>query len=559
MDYLSAFFSIAGSLGLFLYGMKVLSDGLQQAAGQRMQKVLTFMTGKRIAAVLTGFGVTAVIQSSSATTVMVVSFVNAGLLTLKQAIGVIMGANIGTTVTAWVVSLVGFTLKISSIAVPAVGIGFVLSILKWEKWKHWGTAVLGFGFLFLGLDFLTKAMPRLSPGVLAFIGAYSDRGFTSILIGTAIGLVITLIIHSSSAGTAVILTMAHNGIISYEMGAAMILGANIGTTIDAVLASIGAKPTAKQAALVHVLFNVIGTIWALIFFKPLLALVNFVTPAPSSGFEVTNNLAMLHTVFNMVNTIIFLPFVNQYEFLIKKLIKDGGPAEKQKHYTLSYSSGTFQNAPEMNILRAEKEIRDMAGIVSSMYGRISEDLAALTDNPEKEKAVEALTAELREKEAYADEMREALSHFLMECSRQKLSDHSERRISRLLQIIADLDYMTGYCYNIGLLLERSVKKNRLFTGASMKALAPYAGLVGEFLEFVQTRLGRALTPEEAEQAARTEEQINKARNKLRKYGQKRIEAGEDVKTELLFIDFIRRLENLGDYCYHISTALTHLG
>ena len=557
MDYLGIFFSIAGSLGLFLYGMKVLSDGLQLAAGQRMQKVLTFMTGNRISAVLTGLGVTAIIQSSSATTVMVVSFVNAGLLTLKQAIGVIMGANIGTTVTAWIVSIIGFTLKISSMAVPAIGLGFVLSVLKWEKCRQWGMAILGFGFLFLGLDFLTKAMPRLSPEVLSFIGAYSDKGFTSILIGTVIGLLITMIIHSSSAATAIILTLVHERMITYEMGAAMILGANIGTTIDAVVASIGAKPAARQAALVHVLFNVIGTVWALIFFKPLISLVNFVTPVSSSG-EVTNNLAMLHTIFNTINTLLFLPFVNQYASLIRRIIKDTGPEQELKHYTLSYSSGTFQNAPEMNILRAEKEIRDMAGIVSSMYGKISSGLATLKDNPEKEKAVEALTAEMRNKEEYADEMREELTHFLIECTRQKLNEKSERRISRLLRIIADLENMTDDCCTVSVLLERSIKKDRVFTGASMKALAPYAGLVGEFLDFVQTRLGRALTPEEAEQAALTEERINKARNKLRKYGQRRIEAGENVGTELLFIDFIRRLEHLGDYCYHISNALKHL-
>jgi len=559
MIYLTSIFAIAGSLGLFLYGMKVLSDGLQQAAGQRLQKVLAFMTGRRLSAIFTGFGITAIIQSSSATTVMVVSFVNAGLLTLKQAIGVIMGANIGTTVTAWIVSIVGFSLKINALAIPAIGIGFVFSVLKWEKCKHWGTAILGFGLLFLGLDFLTKSMPSLSSKTLDFISTYSNQGFTSVLIGTSVGLVITLILHSSSAGTAIVLTLAHEGMINYEMAASMILGANIGTTIDAALAGIGTKPAAKQTALVHVLFNVIGTIWAVPLLKPLLTIVNFVTPTSSSGMIITNNLAMLHTIFNTINTIIFFPFVNQFALLVNKIIKDKKPPiEELKHYTLSYSSGTFQNAPEMNIFRAEKEIRDMAGIVSDMYDRISEVLSTLKDNPEKQEAVASLTTELRNKEEYADEMREELTRFLMECTRQQLNEKSERRISRLLKIIAELEDMTDDCYRVGLLLEMSVLKDRLFTGPSMKALAPYTRLVGEFLDFVQTRLGRALTPEETEQAKITENRINKVRNKLRKYGQKRIEAGENVKTELLFIDFIRRLERLGDYCYQISTALAHL-
>ncbi|MDR2701514.1 MAG: Na/Pi cotransporter family protein [Spirochaetaceae bacterium] len=553
MGYLGIFFSITGSLGLFLYGMKVMGDGLQQAAGQRMQKALAFMTGNRLSAVLTGLGVTAVIQSSSATTVMVVSFVNAGLLTLKQAIGVIMGANIGTTITAWIVSLIGFSFKISALAFPAVGIGFVMSAMKW-KHKDWGVSLLGFGLLFMGLDFLTKSMPSLSTETLAFINIFSDRGFMSILLGTSMGLGITLIIHSSSAATAIFLTLAHQGTINYEMAAAMILGANIGTTIDAALAAIGAKPAAKQAALVHVLFNVIGTIWALVFFRQLLALVDIVTP----GTEITNHLAMLHTVFNTVNTLFFFPFVNQFAALVKKIIKDKGVSAEQKHYKLSYTSATFQNTPELNIYRANNEIREMAGIVSSMYGRISGVLDTLKDSPEQEKAVEELTAELRDKEIYADEMREELTHFLMECARQMLNQRSERRISRLLRIVADLENMTDDCYTASLLLERSVKKDLVFKGESMKALVPYTGLVGEFLNFVQTRLGRILTPEESEQAALAEGRINKERNKLRKYGRKRIEAGENVKTELLFIDFIRHLEQLGDYCYHISFALAHL-
>jgi phosphate:Na+ symporter len=571
MEYFTAFFSIAGSLGLFLYGMKVMSDGILQAAGQRMQRALSFMTGNRLIAVLTGFGVTAVIQSSSATTVMVVSFVNAGLLTLRQAIGVIMGANIGTTITAWIVSLIGFSLKISALALPAVGIGFVLSVIKW-KHKDLGTAILGFGLLFMGLDLLTKSMPSISPEALGFINSFSGFGFVSILLGAGIGLVITLIIHSSSASTAIVLTMAHQGLVSYELAAAMILGANIGTTIDAALAAIGAKPTARQAALVHVLFNVIGTVWALIFFRPLLHLVDAVTPGLPLGDGITNHLAMLHTVFNAVNTILFFPFVSQFAALVEKIIREK-PGETAAHYRLVYSSGTFRDTPELNIVRAEKEIRDMAGIVSSMYGRISAVLSTLKENPDKEKAVDTLTAELKDKEAYADEMREELTHFLMECTRQKVNETSERRISRLLRIIADLENMTDDCYGVSLLLERSVKKDQIFNGKAMKALAPYTSLVGEFLDLVQDRIG-VLTPavstkaprrkipsgdsHTAEQAAALEERINTARNKLRKRGRKRIEAGENVKTELLFIDFVRRLEQLGDHCYSISAALAHL-
>jgi phosphate:Na+ symporter len=263
-------------------------------------------------------------------------------------------------------------------------------------------------------------------------------------------------------------------------------------------------------------------------------------------------------MFNTINTLLFFPFVNQFALLVGKIIKDSGPEKKVKHYTLHYSSGTFQNAVEMNILRAEKEMRDMAGIVSSMYSKISKTLAALKDNPDREKATAALAEKLREKEAYADEMRDELTNFLMECTRQKNSEKSGRRISRLMQIVASLENMTDDCYNVSILLHRSIQKDRLFTGASMKALVSFTRLVGKFLNFVQAHLGSTLTPEEAEEAKQIESRINKTRNRLRKYGRKRIQAGENVNTELLFIDFIRRLEHLGDYCFHISNALAHL-
>jgi phosphate:Na+ symporter len=554
MQIISAFFRIAGSLGLFLYGMKIMSDGIQQVAGSRMQRVLGFMTGNRLIAVLTGMIVTAIVQSSSATTVMVVSFVNAGLLTLTQSIGVIMGANIGSTITAWVVSLIGFSLNLSALALPAVGIGFVMGVIKW-KHKDLGVVLLGFGFLFLGLDLLTTSMPTLSTGTFAFITSFSNLGFVSILIGTGIGLVVTLITHSSGASTAIFLTMAHQGLINYSLGAAMILGANIGTTIDAALASIGTKTVAKQAALVHILFNVIGTVWALFLFRPLVALVDWITPGPLSE-GVTTHLAMFHTIFNVVNTILFFPFVRPFARLVAFLIKDTSPAGRGP-YRLEYTSGTLQDTPEFNILRAEKEIRDMAGIDASMYAAVSGTLKVLHDSG-RESAMDALVKEMKEKEEFADEMREELTRFLMECTRQQLNYRSERRVSLLLRIVADLEDMTDDCYSISLLLERSVKKNHLFKEKEVNALIPYVTRVEDFLDYVRSHLGQPLRPEQAAYAAELENQIDKYRNKLRKWSRKRIEAGADVKTELLFIDLVRRIEKLGDYCYGITEALAHM-
>jgi phosphate:Na+ symporter len=560
MEYIGIFFRIVGSLGLFLYGMKVMSDGIQQTAGPRLQSVLGFITGNRFVAVFTGFVVTAIIQSSSATTVMVVSFVNAGLLTLTQSIGVIMGANIGTTVTAWIVSLVGFTLNLSTLALPAVGLGFILRVIKW-KHQDLGEIILGFGLLFLGLDFLTRSMPGLNAHALSFISSASSLGFFSTLIGTGIGLVLTLITHSSSASTAIMLTMAHNGIITYHMAAAMILGANIGTTIDAALAAIGTKTTARQAALVHVLFNVIGTFWALIFFEPLIALVDFITPGAMTGTGITSHLAMFHTIFNVINTLLFLPFVKPFARLVTLMIRDTQDTRTSRQagpYKLLYKSGSIQDTPEFNILRAEKEIRDMAGLASSMYGQFRLTLNAAQEAPITEEKVAVLVEDLREKENFADEMREELTLFLIECTRQKLNYRSERHVSQLLRIIADLEDMTDDCYGVSLILARSVKKDRIFKKKEMEALVPYIGLVADFLLFVQDHLGRRLSEEQAVYAEDLEKKISKSRDKLRKLGRKRIEAGENVKTELLFIDLVRQIERLGDYCYNISEAFSRI-
>jgi phosphate:Na+ symporter len=344
------------------------------------------------------------------------------------------------------------------------------------------------------------------------------------------------------------------------MAAAMILGANVGTTIDAALAAIGTKTAAKRAALVHVLFNLIGAVWAILLLKPLLALVELVSPGAIVPGMVQNalipaHLAMFHTVFNMVNTLLFFPFVKPFAALVSFLVKDDKPGVVPEHYRLVYKSGSIQNTPELNIIQAEKEVRDMAGIASSMYARVSEALKTFKETESREEAVSVLVGEMKAREEYADEMRESLTAFLIECTREQLNPRSERRVSQLLRIIADLEDMTDDCYSVGLLLNRSVRKNHIFKEKEMAALTPYLGLVEEFLTLVREHLGKHLSPEETEHAKSLEEKIDASRNRLRKLGRKRIEAGEDVKTELLFIDLVRRIEKLGDYCFDIAETL----
>jgi phosphate:Na+ symporter len=467
-----------------------------------------------------------------------------------------MGANIGTTTTAWIVSLVGFSIDISALALPAIGLGFIMGAAKW-KHQALGGAFLGFGFIFLGLRFLTDAVPRdtVTPESLAFIRHISNLGFLSVLIGVGVSTAVTLLMHSSAATITLVITLAYGGVIDWKISAAMILGANIGTTIDAILAAIGTKTAAKQTALVHVLFNVVGSVIALIFFHPLLRLVDFLVPGDPLGPGIATHLAMFHTVFNLLGTLVFLPFVPQFAALVSFLIKDKDSKEALPTvYRLEYQHST-RSTPELNIIRAEKEIRDMTDLASSMFARVSEALAGFREEGDKTSAVDALVTEMKDKEEYADEMRVELTRFLLECTRQQLSHQSEQKVYRLLRIISDLEDMTDDCYSVSLLLDRSVKKNLLFKNKEMEALAPYVAQVEDFLSFVKGHVGRSITAEQAAFAGRLEDTIDKSRDKLRRLGRKRIEAGEDVKTELLFIDVVRRIEKVGDYCYNIAEAL----
>ena len=568
---------------MFLFGMKVMSEGLQKSAGERMRKTVNFMTGNRFSGLLTGFVATAIIQSSSAFSVIVVSFVNAGLLTLTQSIGVIFGTNIGTTLTGWIISLLGFKLSIDSLALPAIGIGFIATIIKW-KYRSVGDFLMGFGFLFLGLHFLTAGMGTdTAKGLLDFdaIGALGDHRFLAIIIGFGVGLVMTVIINSSTASITLIMALAYQGIVPYEMAAGMVMGANLGTTTDAPLASLAGNANSKRTALIHVLFNVIGVAWAVPLLIPLLNLVNFILPGDPWAGIISNeaiplHIAGLHTTFNIINTILFLPFVNQFARFVTFLVKEKETEVKDTHYNFAYLSTSVADSPELNIMRAEKEIRNMAGIVSFMFSRFSTALRALhEEGAEKaESTVAALCEELEQKEQYVDEMREALSGFLIECSRgdslnadvlpqrpsvvgalMRLNNRSEKRITRLMRVIGTLEEMSDECYSISRLLEKSVRKDCIFKEKEMNELIPYVGHVEEFLVLLEEQFGRKVTAEQKARAAELEGNIDRNRKKLNKLGRKRIEAGGNVRSELLFIDLVRRIEKLGDYCFDISGAV----
>ena len=547
MRIISVIFQLAGSLALLMYGMKMLGEGIQKSAGNSLHRFLAVMTSNRFAAVFTGCLITIIIQSSGATTVMVVSFVNAGLITLQQSVGVIFGANIGTTVTAWIVALFGFQFNIAAAAIPVFGIGYLIKYVRKIKKESAGEALMGFGLLFLGLDFLSA----LSPGAdnAAVLNVFQNGGTVSILLGMLGGLLITAIIHSSSAATAVILTLCRNGVLHWEFAAAMVLGCNIGSTIDAVLASMGTKANARRAALVHVLFNVAGSILAFIFFRPLLALVDFITPGTVMQ-TLPSHVAMLHTLFNVLSTLLFLPFTSQIALLTEKLIKTE-PNEIPGEYRLDFISSGIKESVEPHIIRAEKEISDMIMLAIAMFARIREGFSDRT-----ERFISQQMEFIEEREEYADQMQEQLSLYLYKCTELPVTERQRNNLAAMLHIVDEIENITDDCRSIAIHLKRSIEKNMQFNKADMDALQPYVDLVERLLNFVNAHINRPLSPEEMAQAAETENKIDSFRKELKKVARKRLEEGADVKAELLYIDLVRNIEKIGDRAYSISEALT---
>ena len=374
---LSTALSILGSLGVFLFGMKIMSEGIQKVAGNRLRNILTYMTQNRFAGVLTGFVTTCLVQSSSATTVMVISFVNARLLTLFQAIGVIMGANIGTTITIWMIVLFGYDFDIEAFALPSIAIGLPLIFSKFTKRKNIGEIFLGFGLLFLGLNFLKDSVPDIegNEAIYNMLSSFAGSGIFSLLIFIAIGIILTIVVQSSSAAMAITVAMAFNGWIDFPTACALVLGENIGTTITAYLASINGNYHAKRAARAHMIFNVFGVVWIILLFKVFVSLIDTIVPGDlnfnqgGADFDVMKyHLAMFHTMFNVINVLILIWFVPQIENIVKKMVKPK-ENEKEVEYSLEYFSTNIQPTPEIAILEAKKEVLNMSNVINDFLSR----------------------------------------------------------------------------------------------------------------------------------------------------------------------------------------------
>ena len=552
LSIISIIFNFVGALALLLWGMDLLSSGIQKGAGNKLQKLLSVVSGNRFTAVFTGLLVTGIIQSSSATTVMVVSFVNAQILSLTQAIGIIFGANIGTTVTAWIVSFLGFSFKVSAIAIPLIGIGFFLKSLKKSKIKNFSDLFLGFGMLFLGLDLLGDTL-SLNPESVSFINSITDWGFLGIIVGVLIGAVLTGLIHSSSAFTAIILTMAAAGSINWKLSAALVLGSNIGTTIDAVLSSIGASTNAKRAAAVHVGFNICGTIIAIICFNPFLSLVDLIVPGTPES-NITNHIAMLHTVFNTCTTLIFLPFVNQIAMLVSKLIKEP-KSQVEKKYKLPLIITQNRYTIDSYILQIEKEIALMSAKTMTMLDEIYTALKGFDLN-----SIENISSQVLEQEDYIDQMNEAISDFLMNCYQMNdVSEHNKAKISKLIQITAEIEDLSDECASIIHVLQKYILTSDQKKSSSYEKLLPFVDQVKEFFDYISQHLSfglsYTLSSEEKRLSVKMEESIDTTKKQLKKLARQRIENGKDVKSELHYIDLVRHIERAGDNVYKIAQTL----
>ena len=557
---------------MFLYGMNLMSSGLQKAAGDKLRSLLSAMTSSPIKGVLTGLGITSVIQSSSATTVMVVSFVNAGLLTLAQAIGVIMGANIGTTVTAWLVSWLGFKADISILAVPLMLLGFLFSNSKKNQRQNIGELIVGFCLLFLGLSFMKDSVPDLNetPQILEFVKSWAGHGFGSVLIFLVFGTVLTLVLQSSSATMAITLIMLSMGFIPFNMACAMVLGENIGTTITANIAASVGNTQAKRAAMSHTIFNVFGVIWALIFFRPFLAFVGkiieglFGLPNPAAeGFSVSGQatpdataalygLSMLHTLFNTINTLILIWFTKYIEKAVMWMIKTPKNQENEV-FRLKYISAGPLATPELATEQAFDEIIHFAEISRNGLRYVRQAIQE-TDGDK----FEELRAKLVKYEEISDRIEYEIASFLNAVSAGDISEETSVRIKSMYKIIGEMESLGDSGESISRILSRKNIHKKTFDQETLKNLDSMVALVDKGYEAMLANLHAAHKGElsEISNAYNAEDRINNMRTHLRDSEIEGIESTrKNYHTSVYYIDIVNELEKMGDFMINISQAL----
>lgn len=553
--------TLAGSLGIFLYGMKMLSEALQKVAGDRMRDLLAAMTSNTFKRILTGLVVTMVVQSSSATTVMVVSFVNAGLLSLLQAVGVIMGANIGTTFTAWIIAMLGFEVDLSAVTLPLIGIAVPLLFSKKNSHRSIGELILGFCMIFLGLKFLQDSVPDLSqyPSVLEFLARFSGYGLWSVLLFVFIGILLTVVVQSSAATMALTLIMCSNGWIDFPMAAAMVLGENVGTTITALLAAAVGNISAKRTALFHVIFNVIGVIWALLIFTPTLHLVDRL--AQRGGLEspwvsttaIPIALSLFHTFFNVVNTLILVWFTPQLVRLVKFIL----PAKENEDeaFRLRQMRVGLVSTGELSLLQAKKETITFAHRTYRMFGFVRSML-----EPVSQKELKVLYERVAKYEDISDRVEVEIATYLGQVRTSRISEEGSEILQALMKIISDIESIADYCHNTAKIIMRRQQENIFFNEHITANINRMLDLVDSAFGIMEANLSGPFTGRlDLSQAYECEDRINQFRNQLKSEHIGNVEQGVySYHAGILYDDIISQCERMGDSLINISEDIAEI-
>lgn len=555
---MSIFLNVMGGLGIFLIGMKMMSDSIQKSSGEKLHKMLNILTGNRVFAVFTGLAATIAVQSSSATTVMLVSLVNAGLVNLTQAVGVVMGANIGTTMTAWLVSLGMGKFKIISIALPSIAIGLPLYFSKKEKLNNIAGILIGFGILFIGLNVMKESVEVLKdrPEIFAPVRFVESLGWFKYIIGITFGTLLTIMVQSSSAAMALTISFLGFGYISFDIAAAIVLGENIGTTITAYLASLQMNIAAKRAARAHMIFNLFGVTWMLLIisFFPLLDGIKNIMSA-IFGFDKSdpNNirwfLSAFHTFFNITNTLLLIWFIPFIVKTVKKLIPES-EEEVSGPYRIPFIRQNIADLAEVNLISARTEVGKMSQLTSNIVMELKDVIGA---DPEE---LTKISKNIQKKETRTDEMQEQLSGVLAEISLENLTEKQALEVSSLLRIVNELESIADSGLKITELYRTKAKKGFAFHENSNEEIENYSNKVMNFLKFNTDYLNKTQENQDFNAARDMEDAINDKRKKLTKRSRKNIQKGGDLRGELLYMEIVRQLEHIGDFCLNISESIS---
>ncbi len=552
MELIINIFSLIGSLALFLFGMKTMSEGLEKFAGDRLRSILAAMTKNRVTGVMTGILITALIQSSSATTVMVVSFVNAGLMTLTQSIGVIMGANIGTTVTAWIISAVGFKVNIAAFSIPLLAIGMPLIFSGKGNRKSIGEFIFGFSFLFMGLSFLQEAATAMDIGgmVAGLLAHVPQDSFFTIILFVIVGAVVTMIVQASAATMAITLMLFGMNIpgFGFEQAAALAMGQNIGTTITAFMASLTANTQARRAALAHMFFNVFGVVAFLIVFYPACHAVSWFVESVMGGGNDLFKLSAFHTAFNIINTLLLIGFVKQIEKLVCKIL----PMKAQdEDYRLKFISGGLLSTAELSIMEAQKEIHSFAERCRRMFGFVPE-LLQIQD----EEKFNKLFSRIEKYENITDSMEMEIASYLSKVSKGRLSDASKSQIQKMLRQITELESIGDSVYNLGRTLNRHrMHCQEAFTADQNQHMLTMMQLVDGALAEMLKQIDLPTTKKGIMTSFNIEHEINNYRTQLKNQNLQDVNSGRyDYQLGVFYVDFISECEKLGDYVMNVVQA-----